>query len=89
MIEEICSADISMCYGGKGECHCAGTKDPAEKIFGPFRKITLDATECLHWCVETKHGTRWKFISNSELLSGFGFGGSWCDIGLSGHYKVS
>ena len=89
MIKEIRNADISMCYGGKGECHCSGTKDPAEAIFGSFRKITSDAVECMHWCVETKGGTRWKFISNSNLLGAFGFGGSWHDAGLSGHVKVS
>ncbi len=89
MIREICNADISMCYGGEGECHCGGTKDPAEIIYGPFRKITSDEVECRHWCVETKGGARWKFISNSNPLSAFGFGGRWHDAGLSGHAKVS
>lgn len=89
MIKEIYNADISMCYGGKGECHCAGTKDPAEIIFGTFRKITSDEVECVHWCVKTKGGTKWKFISNNDLISVFGFGGSWHDVGLPQHVKVS
>lgn len=79
MIKEIDSYSAGVCCGGEGECQCMGTRDPAEAIFGAFRKITLNENECRLWCIQEKRGTRWRFIKTSYFypLSAFGFGGTW------------
>ncbi len=52
---------------GKVNVIVGGTKDPAEIIYGSFRKITSDEAACRHWCVETKGGAGWEFISSNPF----------------------
>lgn len=65
MINKISNTQYTIITGGKGECHCTGTRNIAENIFGEFKKIVVTPTNCGNWCCDNMHGTQWYFIENT------------------------
>lgn len=88
MIRKLDKTSIDMCCGCAGECQCMGTGDHMENVFGPFRSIQESEHECMRWCIETKKGTKWRFLPCANPISLFGFGGDWHVVGAAGHIKT-